>query len=200
MDNNPLTPRASSFSIASLITSDYCDDENSLYHSMTNPIPSNFYSNHSSIDQISNDNYSNLIQPDLSNFNSPTLSETNNGQYQQQVRKRKHRSTNCKQIKNLEKPSSATRRMEGLLDLKRSDKITNQIRFILDYIQLATENIQSTTNMNKLDNENLSNGNDEAKKPLHPKLVNVKMVLESKSLWDEFDKLGTEMIVTRSGR
>lgn len=38
------------------------------------------------------------------------------------------------------------------------------------------------------------------KKPFHPKLANIKMVLESKSLWDEFDKLGTEMIVTRSGR
>ena len=56
--------------------------------------------------------------------------------------------------------------------------------------------------MNKSDNENGSGqmGNNEMKKPLHPKLTNIKMIIESKSLWDEFDKLGTEMIVTRSGR
>lgn len=51
--------------------------------------------------------------------------------------------------------------------------------------------------MNKIDGEN---GTNEIKKSLHPKLTNIKMVIESKSLWDEFDKLGTEMIVTRSGR
>jgi hypothetical protein len=70
----------------------------------------------------------------------------------------------------------------------------------LDYIQSATEKIKLISNINKSDNENSSNGMNEIKKPLHPKLVNIKMVLESKSLWDEFDKLGTEMIVTRSGR
>lgn len=56
--------------------------------------------------------------------------------------------------------------------------------------------------MNKSDSENGSNtnGNQDLKKLLHPKLANIKMIIESKSLWDEFDKLGTEMIVTRSGR
>ena len=56
--------------------------------------------------------------------------------------------------------------------------------------------------MNKSDSENGSNtnGTNDLKKLLHPKLTNIKMVIESKSLWDEFDKLGTEMIVTRSGR
>jgi hypothetical protein len=55
---------------------------------------------------------------------------------------------------------------------------------------------------NKSDNENGigQNGNNEIKKPMHPKLANIIMIIESKSLWDEFDKLGTEMIVTRSGR
>ncbi|KAK7479979.1 hypothetical protein BaRGS_00028806 [Batillaria attramentaria] len=38
------------------------------------------------------------------------------------------------------------------------------------------------------------------KKPLHPKMVNVYAQLEMKSLWDEFDELGTEMIVTKAGR
>ena len=39
-----------------------------------------------------------------------------------------------------------------------------------------------------------------AKKPLHPKLLNLSAQLEMKSLWDEFDELGTEMIVTKAGR
>lgn len=38
------------------------------------------------------------------------------------------------------------------------------------------------------------------KKPLHPRLVNVSATLEMKSLWDEFNELGTEMIVTKAGR
>ena len=35
---------------------------------------------------------------------------------------------------------------------------------------------------------------------LHPKLSSIKVHIESKSLWDEFDQLGTEMIVTKAGR
>ncbi|CAL1276997.1 unnamed protein product [Larinioides sclopetarius] len=45
-----------------------------------------------------------------------------------------------------------------------------------------------------------SDGDPEVKKPLHPKLVNVSGTLETKSLWDEFNELGTEMIVTKAGR
>ena len=37
-------------------------------------------------------------------------------------------------------------------------------------------------------------------KPLHPKLASIRVQIESKSLWDEFDQLGTEMIVTKAGR
>ncbi|XP_076332528.1 T-box transcription factor TBX1-like [Tachypleus tridentatus] len=37
-------------------------------------------------------------------------------------------------------------------------------------------------------------------KPLHPKLVNVNCSLEMKSLWEEFNQLETEMIVTKAGR
>lgn len=44
---------------------------------------------------------------------------------------------------------------------------------------------------------NLSTSHD---KPLHPKLVSIRVQIESKSLWDEFDQLGTEMIVTKAGR
>lgn len=38
------------------------------------------------------------------------------------------------------------------------------------------------------------------RKPLHPRLMNVSATLEMKSLWDEFNELGTEMIVTKAGR
>lgn len=38
------------------------------------------------------------------------------------------------------------------------------------------------------------------KKPLHPKLVGIVASLEMKPLWDEFNELGTEMIVTKAGR
>lgn len=41
---------------------------------------------------------------------------------------------------------------------------------------------------------------EKEKKPMHPKLVNVQAHLEMKPLWDEFDSLGTEMIVTKAGR
>ena len=37
-------------------------------------------------------------------------------------------------------------------------------------------------------------------KPVHPKLASVVAMLEMKELWDEFDHLGTEMIVTKAGR
>ncbi|XP_036359403.1 T-box transcription factor TBX1 [Octopus sinensis] len=45
------------------------------------------------------------------------------------------------------------------------------------------------------------NGTQETiKKPLHSTLCNVTVQLESKGLWDQFDKLCTEMIVTKAGR
>ncbi|CAF0902539.1 unnamed protein product [Adineta steineri] len=157
-----------------------------------------------SIEKITNDYYNNHnLQQDLHHFRSATLTETNNGQYpqqqqqqqqQQQATIKENRSTNQKhhhhhhhQVTNLQKSLTTIRNME-------------------DYIQSATEKIKSTSSnmldINKSDNENGTNqnGNNELKKPLHPKLANIKMVIESKSLWDEFDKLGTEMIVTRSGR
>ena len=40
----------------------------------------------------------------------------------------------------------------------------------------------------------------ENKKPLHPRLSTVVGQLEMKPLWEEFNELGTEMIVTKAGR
>lgn len=225
MDNNPLTPRASNFSIASLITSDGCEDENSLYHSLTSPIGTHNtaqipYTHPSlSIEKITNDYYHNShLQPDLHHFRAATLTETNNGQCQPPapapaptVPIKESRSTNHKnqshhhqQVTNLQKSLTTIRNMEGEPETRREVRFKH--RSCLDYIQSATEKIKSTStsmlDINKSDSENGlgPTGNSELKKPLHPKLANIKLVIESKSLWDEFDKLGTEMIVTRSGR
>ena len=51
------------------------------------------------------------------------------------------------------------------------------------------------TNMASFGNDCMPN-----EKPLHPKLASIRVSIESKSLWDEFDQLGTEMIVTKAGR
>ena len=43
-------------------------------------------------------------------------------------------------------------------------------------------------------------GQEDERKPMNNKLVNVSCQLEMKNLWDEFDEQGTEMIVTKAGR
>jgi hypothetical protein len=62
----------------------------------------------------------------------------------------------------------------------------------------STSTTSSTIASSNNNNYNSSQIKDE--KPLHPKLGSVKVSIESKSLWDEFDQLGTEMIVTKAGR
>ncbi|KAK3591469.1 hypothetical protein CHS0354_031575 [Potamilus streckersoni] len=69
------------------------------------------------------------------------------------------------------------------------------------------ENSKSETDINSNEQTSECNScpenvktNDDSKKPLHQKLINVTAQLEMKSLWDEFDELGTEMIVTKAGR
>lgn len=49
-------------------------------------------------------------------------------------------------------------------------------------------------------NGKVDSAEQECKKPLHPKLTGVNASLEMKPLWDEFNELGTEMIVTKAGR
>ena len=45
-----------------------------------------------------------------------------------------------------------------------------------------------------------SSGSGNGGLPLHPKLSHIRASLEGKELWQEFDELGTEMIVTKAGR
>lgn len=112
MDNNLLSPRTNSnFSIASLITTDCCNDENNLYHPMINPIELNFTSNNYSVEKIPSDYYSNSTQQDLHPFHSDTLTETNNEQYQQQQQPIKRRKINFQKSSTTKKED-----MEGLLN------------------------------------------------------------------------------------
>ncbi len=108
MDNNSLIPRTSNFSIASLITTDCCNDENNLYHFMTNPIESNLNFNNCSSDKIANDYYPNSTEQDLHHFHSATLAETNNEQYQKPIKRRENRSKT-----NLQKSFTTTGHMKG---------------------------------------------------------------------------------------
>ncbi|KAK2711234.1 hypothetical protein QYM36_012423, partial [Artemia franciscana] len=57
----------------------------------------------------------------------------------------------------------------------------------------------STLSPQSSNSENEDNEPGE-KKPLHSKLCGVTASLELKQLWDEFNELGTEMIVTKAGR
>ena len=68
------------------------------------------------------------------------------------------------------------------------------------------ENVQEKVqdvNSNNVRDSTESEAGDNAggsKKPLHSRLANVLGQLEMKPLWEEFNELGTEMIVTKAGR
>lgn len=51
-----------------------------------------------------------------------------------------------------------------------------------------------------IDKSAYSNFNSSENDELHPMVVNVKATLEFQSLWEKFNELETEMIVTRAGR
>lgn len=55
--------------------------------------------------------------------------------------------------------------------------------------------LSSSTPLCTNENQDLNN-----ERQIHPKLWAVKANLEMKCLWDEFNELGTEMIVTKAGR
>ncbi len=66
--------------------------------------------------------------------------------------------------------------------------------------QTDFSSILSNSSLAESINDSLKIGTGSNEKPVHPKLAAIKVQLESKSLWDEFDQLGTEMIVTKAGR
>lgn len=85
-----MTPRASNFSIASLITSECCDDENSLYHSLNNPL-----------DLVAHPPPLPLVYPS-NEFYSSTPTETI-----------KENRSKTSQVTNLQKSLTTIRNMEG---------------------------------------------------------------------------------------
>ena len=69
----------------------------------------------------------------------------------------------------------------------------------------AGSNVGTTGTTNNATTDRCSSAEDlhdvnSQKKPLHPKLIGIVASLEMKPLWDEFNELGTEMIVTKAGR
>lgn len=70
-------------------------------------------------------------------------------------------------------------------------------------IKMSSHQQQEAANSANSSCDSLTSGqynNNNFEKAIHPKLANIKVNIESKSLWDEFDQLGTEMIVTKAGR
>lgn len=70
----------------------------------------------------------------------------------------------------------------------------------LKKLEELRENATSQVNSNRGDLNKSSTNNNKKSLPLHPKLVSCGAILEMKPLWDEFNELGTEMIVTKAGR
>ena len=69
------------------------------------------------------------------------------------------------------------------------------------YQKENTEKVQDV-NSNEVRGEEAGSGSGDCdnKKPLHVRLSGVHGQLEMKPLWEEFNELGTEMIVTKAGR
>ena len=71
------------------------------------------------------------------------------------------------------------------------------------YLKEAQEKVQDVNSNEVRQQEEASPGGGqerENKKPLHGRLSGVVGQLEMKPLWEEFNELGTEMIVTKAGR
>ena len=67
------------------------------------------------------------------------------------------------------------------------------------YVKGGQEKVQDV-NSNEVRDETVRTENPENKKPMHSRLNPAHCQLEMKPLWEEFNELGTEMIVTKAGR
>lgn len=76
---------------------------------------------------------------------------------------------------------------------------TTSSSFSIASLITSNENWYQNETIKKIPKKELTHDNSNVKQ-LNPKLAQIKVHLESKSLWDEFDQLGTEMIVTKAGR
>lgn len=96
------------------------------------------------------------------------------------------------------RPLYDTMRLDNLPETLPRSNLTDSL---LESTKSGTDINQNNQNEPKASDCNMCDiDGDEGNKPLHAKLANVSCQLEMKSLWDEFDELGTEMIVTKAGR
>ena len=79
-------------------------------------------------------------------------------------------------------------------------KKLSRLKRTSEYNQEHKATTCSSINTNKLQDSSVSNERVQSSKQLHPALTSVSATLELKSLWDDFNELGTEMIVTKAGR
>ena len=70
------------------------------------------------------------------------------------------------------------------------------------FLKEASEKVQdvNSNDVRHGDSSDATSGDSDSKKPLHGRLSGVQGQLEMKPLWEEFNELGTEMIVTKAGR
>lgn len=90
-----------------------------------------------------------------------------------------------------------------LLAAGKSRIPTESIKVDSSTKKIEESKVDEHSSPGKCDGNKISNDNVNKKTkilPLHSKLTNCGAILEMKPLWDEFNELGTEMIVTKAGR
>ncbi|XP_064460641.1 T-box transcription factor TBX1-like [Ornithodoros turicata] len=98
--------------------------------------------------------------------------------------------------------STPVKDMEACLLTSTKDRpsLADAFRTTTEFSDCKEECISKSELDNALERESPLPTESGEKKPMHPKLVSVGATLEMKNLWDEFNELGTEMIVTKAGR
>ena len=142
---------------------------------------------------------------------SNNIYETNN-YWLNEMKQNPDTESNKKQLKRKDQPTELTddcnstkisrpNSVSSLSEATSSSTVAkNHIEYHLNNNSSSFETSNFSANQSGYSNNNSSNNFNVNEKPLHPKLASIQVTIESKSLWDEFDQLGTEMIVTKAGR
>jgi hypothetical protein len=213
--NNNSNNNNSSFSIASLITQQQQQQENfAINTTNSNTYESNISlsSNSSSSSELpmSEQNYTNWYN----NSEQGSIKHPDSGEFKSSEAKKmkSYDSSNNDDLKSSRSHSSSP----SVLSSSQQHLVSSSTRAnknAAPQSDLAATIINPSSNYNlnesvncisndaqNIPNSYAGNGGLNGDKQLHPKLASIKIQLESKSLWDEFDQLGTEMIVTKAGR
>lgn len=213
--NNNSSNNNSSFSIASLITQQQQQQQENFAINTTN---SNTYE--SNISLSSNSSSSSELPMSEQNYNNwynnsepGSIKHPDSGEFKSSEAKKmkSYDSSNNDDLKSSRSHSSSP----SVISSNQQHLVTSSTRANKNAVpqsDLAATIINPSSNynlnesVNCISNDAQSISNSYAgngglnEKQLHPKLASIKIQLESKSLWDEFDQLGTEMIVTKAGR